>query len=143
MRTAGTETVDPLEFLARVHTNIPDKGQVTTRYYGWYANLSGGLRRPAEPVDAAILSRPCPPAPSPPPGSGAAGPSCCGTSSVDPLACPQCGGAMRIVAFITQTAVIDQILTHRRTRPGARSPPAGAPPTRHVASRRHTRALTP
>ena len=33
--TAGTETVDPLEFLARVLVHIPDKGQVTTRYYGW------------------------------------------------------------------------------------------------------------
>jgi hypothetical protein len=36
--TAGTETVDPLEFLARVLVYIPDKGHVTTRYYGWYAN---------------------------------------------------------------------------------------------------------
>ena len=26
--------MDPLEFLARVLTHIPDKGQVTTRYYG-------------------------------------------------------------------------------------------------------------
>ena len=36
--TAGTETADSLEFLARVLTHIPNKGQVTTRYYGWYAN---------------------------------------------------------------------------------------------------------
>lgn len=41
--TAGTETVDPLEFLARVLTHIPDKGQVTTRYYKvWYANRPAG-----------------------------------------------------------------------------------------------------
>ena len=33
--TAGTETADPVEFLARVLVHIPDKGQVTTRYYGW------------------------------------------------------------------------------------------------------------
>ena len=43
--TAGTETADPLEFLARVLTHIPDKGQVTTRYYGWYANRPRGMRR--------------------------------------------------------------------------------------------------
>ena len=54
---------------------------------------------------------------------------------VDPLVCPRCAGAMRIVACITQAAVIGQILTHLRTRaagtraaagaqPGARSPPA-------------------
>jgi hypothetical protein len=35
---------------------------------------------------------------------------------VDPLVCPHCAGAMRIVAFITQSAVIDQILMHPRTR---------------------------
>ena len=36
--TAGTETVDPFEFLARVTAHIPGKHQVLTRYYGWYAN---------------------------------------------------------------------------------------------------------
>jgi hypothetical protein len=35
---------------------------------------------------------------------------------VDPLMCPSCHGAMRIVACITQPSVIDQILTHLRTR---------------------------
>ena len=35
---AGTATIDPLEFLARVLVHIPDKGQVTTRDYGWSAN---------------------------------------------------------------------------------------------------------
>jgi len=61
---------------------------------------------------------------------------------VDPLACPTCQGAMRIVACITQTSVIDQILTHLRARPapaahaGARSPPS----TRAPASRGTSRA---
>ncbi len=32
--TAGTETADPLEFLARVLVHIPDKGHVTTRPSG-------------------------------------------------------------------------------------------------------------
>jgi hypothetical protein len=45
---------------------------------------------------------------------------------------PRCAGPMRLVACITQAAVIDQILTHLRTRaaagaePGARSPPSTA-----------------
>ena len=43
--TAGTETADPLEFLARVLVHIPDKGHVTTRYDGWYANRPRGRRR--------------------------------------------------------------------------------------------------
>jgi len=50
--TAGTETADPLEFLARVLVHIPDKGQVSTRYHGWYANRPRGMRREAEPVGA-------------------------------------------------------------------------------------------
>jgi len=43
--TAGTETVDPLEFLARVLAHLPDKGQVPQRYDGWYANRPRGMRR--------------------------------------------------------------------------------------------------
>jgi hypothetical protein len=30
--------MDYLEFIARVTSHIPDKGQVTTRYYGLYSN---------------------------------------------------------------------------------------------------------
>jgi hypothetical protein len=41
---------------------------------------------------------------------------------VDPLRCPRCGSAMRIVAFLTAPAVLDRILTHLRPR----SPPAPA-----------------
>ena len=42
--TAGTQTLDPLEFLARLLTHIPDPGQVMTRYYGWYASRTRGTR---------------------------------------------------------------------------------------------------
>ena len=117
--TAGTETVDPLEFLARVLVHIPDKGHVTTRYDGWYAN-----GRWAIGPTAALLQQ---------------------LFEVDPLACPTCRGAMRIVAFITQASVIDQILAHLRARPAppahaaARSPPS----TRAPASRGATRAPHP
>ena len=43
--TAGSETPDVLEFLARVVSHIPNKGQVLQRYYGWYANRTRGIRR--------------------------------------------------------------------------------------------------
>ena len=64
---------------------------------------------------------------------------------VDPLACPSCHGAMRIVAVITQTSVIDQILTHRRTRAAreAHAGPRSPPSTRAPASRGATRAPRP
>ena len=46
---------------------------------------------------------------------------------VDPLACPTCHGVMRIVAFITQPSVIDQIVTHLRARATTATPARGAP----------------
>ena len=53
---------------------------------------------------------------------------------VDPLACPRCRSPMRIVAVLTDPAVIARILAHRaRTRERTRSPPPlrrrVAPPT--------------
>jgi hypothetical protein len=36
------ETMDYLEFIARVTSHIPDKGQVMVRYYGLYANAHRG-----------------------------------------------------------------------------------------------------
>jgi hypothetical protein len=36
------ERMDYLEFIARVTSHIPDKGQVTVRYYGIYANAHRG-----------------------------------------------------------------------------------------------------
>ena len=129
--TAGTETADPLEFLARVLVHIPDKGHVTTRYYGWYANRPRGMRRQTEPAEAET-----PPAIVPAPRLAPTEVARRWAAllqqifEVDPLVCPTCRGPMRIVAFITQPSVIDQILTHLRTRAAtaahadARSPPS-------------------
>ena len=47
--TAGTATVAPLEFLARVLVHIPEKGHVTTRYHGWDANRPRGMRERQRP----------------------------------------------------------------------------------------------
>jgi hypothetical protein len=54
---------------------------------------------------------------------------------VDPLVCPHCAGPMRIVACITQASVIDQILTHLRTRAtaGARRRPIANPAPLHAS----------
>ena len=133
--------MDPLEFQARVLVHIPDKGHVTTRYYGWYANRPRGTRGkaatatadgPAAMVAAARL------APTEAARRWAA--LLQQIFEVDPLACPTCQGAMRIVACITQASVIDRILTHLRIRAahtahaGARSPPSTrARPSRGTA----------
>jgi hypothetical protein len=144
--TAGTETADPLEFLARVLVHIPDKGHVTTRYYGWYANRPRGMRVKAKPAAAngppAIV-----PAPrlAPTEATRRWAALLQQIVEVDPLACPTCHGPMRVVAFITQTSVIDQILTHLRTRASreAHAGPRSPPSTRAPASRGTTRAPRP
>jgi hypothetical protein len=41
------EWMDYLEFIARVSSHIPDKGQVTVRHYGLYANARRGKVRKA------------------------------------------------------------------------------------------------
>ncbi len=120
--------MDVVEFLARITSHIPDKGQVLQRYYGWYASRTRGIRRRAgtegqqtvyaEPVPvplrearrrwAELLRR---------------------IFEIDPLACPRCGQTMRIVAFITALKAIDRILDHLRRTANTRRHPR-APPRR-------------
>lgn len=45
---------------------------------------------------------------------------------VDPLVCPSCGGGMKVIAFITEHAMVAKILSHfeRREEEGrGRGPP--------------------
>jgi transposase len=42
---------------------------------------------------------------------------------VDPLVCPECGGRMKIVAFITDYSVLDRIINHLKLRFIADKPP--------------------
>jgi hypothetical protein len=42
--------MDYLDFIARVTSHIPDKGQVTVRYFGLYANAHRGKIRKASQV---------------------------------------------------------------------------------------------
>jgi ribosomal protein S27E len=48
------ERMDYLEFIARVTAHIPDKGQVTVRYYGLYANAHRGKVKKASQVPVAL-----------------------------------------------------------------------------------------
>jgi hypothetical protein len=42
---------------------------------------------------------------------------------VDPLICPRCGGKMRVVAFLTEPAVVDRIIRHLELTFVAEKPP--------------------
>ncbi len=118
-----------LEFLARVVSHIPDKGQVLQRYYGWYASRTRGIRRRAGTEGQQTVYA----APVPVPLHQARrrwAELLRRIFEVEPLECPRCGQTMRIVAFITEPQVIDRILDSlRRTaaaRTRSRAPPARA-----------------
>ena len=42
---------------------------------------------------------------------------------VDPMACPKCGGSMKVVAFITDYAAVDRIVDHLNLTFVAEKPP--------------------
>jgi hypothetical protein len=118
--SAERETMDYLEFIARVTSYIPDKGQVMVRYYGLYANAHRGKVRRADLATsplrivedefrripskdwAAMIRK---------------------VYEVDPLVCPKCGGTMKVVAFITEHAVVDRIIDHLKLTFVAERPP--------------------
>jgi hypothetical protein len=42
---------------------------------------------------------------------------------VDPLRCPQCGGTMKLIAFLTEFEVVDRIINHLKLVFVATKPP--------------------
>jgi len=119
--------MDYLEFIARVTSHIPDKGQVTVRYFGLYANAHRGkvkkaslaafplrivedeLRRIPSKGWVAMIRK---------------------VYEVDPMLCPKCGGVMKVVAFLTEYAVVDRIIKHLKLTFVAERPP---PPSRNIS----------
>ena len=116
------ELTDPLELVARVLIHIPEPNKHLALFYGAYANRRSGKCRDAtgsadtEPTDdstpdrrrlrkrwAEMLHR---------------------IYALDPLTCARCGAPMKILAFITEHAVIKKILEHRDQHPQRpRAPP--------------------
>ena len=105
-----SETFDAIDWLARLMTHIPSKGEQLVRYYGFYSNKSRGVRKKLETDDivpalvdsdvskkafrkkwAALIQK---------------------VYNVDPLVCPKCSGSMRIIAFIEDQETIKKILVH-------------------------------
>ena len=106
-------------------SHIPDKGQVTVRYYGLYANAHRGKIKKAslEAFPLRIVEEELQPIPS----KGWAE-MIRKIYEVDPLLCPECGGTMKVIAFLTDYSVVDRIIGHLKLTFVAERPP---PP--HVA----------
>jgi hypothetical protein len=118
--TACLETMDYLEFIGRVTSHIPDKGQVMVRYYNLYANAHRGKVRKAgiSPLTLRMSEEEWKPVPS----KGWAA-MIRKVYEVDPMVCPKCGGTMKVVAFITDYAAVDRIIDHLKLQFVAEKPP--------------------
>ena len=108
--TRANQTFTALDWLARLITHIPNKGEQTVRYYGYYSNKSRGMRKKKNTDDnvpvpvitdikrkkfrknwARLIQK---------------------IYNVDPLLCSKCSGTMRIISFIEDEATIKKILVH-------------------------------
>jgi Ribonuclease G/E len=112
--------MDYLELIARVTSHIPDKGQVMVRYYGLYANAHRGKVRKAGhvPVALGMLEEELPRV-----SSKGLAEMIRKVYEVDPLICPRCGGKMRVVAFLTEHAIVARIIRHLELTFVAEKPP--------------------
>ena len=114
------ERMDYLEFIARVTSHIPDKGQVTVRYFGLYANAHRGKAHKVKPDKHAsiIIEEESPRIPR----RGWAE-MIRKVYELNPLTCPRCQGEMRIIAFLSNYAVVDRIIQHLKLTFVAERPP--------------------
>ncbi len=126
---AEEERMDYLDFIARVTSHIPDKGQVMVRYYGLYSNAHRGKKRKAglHPSCPPIIEDEVPFVPS----RGWAE-MIRKVYEVDPLLCPCCGGQMRVIAFIEDPKVIDKIIKHLKLTFEAERPPPSQVAQHHL-----------
>jgi hypothetical protein len=141
-RVRGAKTdelhLTPLELIERIAALVPPPRTHRHRYFGVLAPNSplrcavtamaqGAATQPTE-----VRAEPAQPVPVPPkrPAHYLWAVLIARIYEVFPLLCPNCGGPMRLIAFITHSADIRQILNHI----GVESePPAHQPGTRAAA----------
>ncbi|MFC1529694.1 transposase zinc-binding domain-containing protein [Gemmatimonadota bacterium] len=128
----GVVELEALEFIARLILHIPDVRERQVLYYGAYANASR-LRARQRASAGSVNSRPS--------SSDLEAPTPYEQQRrmrwaqlirrvwlEDPLLCPDCGGEMQILSFITEQEVVDRILRHVGWRHGASLPGVIRPP---------------
>jgi hypothetical protein len=125
--SGSTQRLSPLDALAALTAFIPEKGLQLVRYYGYYSNKSRGQRRRQN-------------LPAPVGGESANSDEAADDSYrrfcrrawarlirkvyfADPLACPKCGGSLRIISFIDNPCVIEKILKHLKLWDPPERPP--------------------
>jgi hypothetical protein len=126
--------LEPDELLARLATLVPPPRIHSVRYHGIFAPNSRARAR-VVPTSAAPEPIPSPPSSKPKANTGTRtyrvpwADLLKKVFAVDVLACPECGGRLRLIAFIADDAVARRILLHLGL--DSRGPPvarAQAPP---------------
>jgi len=112
--------MDFLEFIVRVTSHIPDKGQVMIRSFGLYANAHRGKLRKSEQAAGMLIIIEEEGAEIPRPGWAD---MIRKVYEVDPMVCPKCGGQMKVIALLTDDVVIDRIINHLKLTFTAVKPP--------------------
>jgi len=141
-----TQVFSALDWLARLITHIPNKGEQMVKYYGYYSNKSRGMRKKDEEIQK---------------------PNECNECNdiseidaeinklmfsnmkrkkfnkswaklihkvynVDPLKCSQCGGNMKIISFIEEESLIKKILKHLNLWLDDKQEPPNHSPPQHI-----------
>jgi hypothetical protein len=125
----GGKTFEVTEFLARLLQHVPEPRLHQVRYYGQYSNVARARRADREGGSEVALESLESTLPEPGPAERRRLRRSWAQLTrriyeVDPLTCIECGGEMRIIAFLLDPAVVRQILDHLATRPGrSRGPP--------------------
>ena len=115
--------MDIYEFMARMLYFLPAPHMKMIRYYGLYSNAHRGKERKRERSTSVMPVLAPPPAKKTSPGWRELVGK---VSEVDPLTCPVCGAHMKVIAFITNYAVIDKIIHHLGLTFTAKRPPPAA-----------------
>jgi hypothetical protein len=128
----GTDRIEtePLDFLARVLMHVPDQNKRRVIAYGVYSNRARGERKKKQAIQTGA-EKPMVPAQKDEPFTEADEFAKKRKAAwakliqkiweVNPMICPRCGAEMKVIAVITDPAVIDKILEHLQKK--KRAPP--------------------
>lgn len=106
----NVEVFSTCDWLAALTAHLPNAGEHLVRSCGWDRNGNRGKRRKAQGEAPAPVEEVTEVSASTAKHAWAR--LIKQVYEVDPLVCPHCGGAMRILAFIERPEVIEKILTH-------------------------------
>ncbi len=101
---------DALEWLVAMCSHVPNKGEQMVRYYGHYSNVARGKLKKQDQED--LIPHILEPDESSKEFRKSWARLIQKIYEEDPLTCPKCSGAMRVISFIEDEEVIKKILKH-------------------------------